>query len=83
MAIGTTQGSSRWRGDLEALDRRQHRDRRRDHAVAVEQRGAEQAEQHERPMCARPDLAAVEQRQQGQDAALAVVVGPHDEERGT
>ena len=28
----------RRRGDLEALDRRQHRDRRRDHAVAVEQR---------------------------------------------
>ena len=35
------------RGDLEALDRRQHRDRRRDRAVAVEERGAEEAQQHQ------------------------------------
>ena len=32
------------RRHTEALDRAQHRDRRRDHAVAVQQRGAEQAD---------------------------------------
>ena len=42
--IGTTNGREGGGRDLEALDRRQHRDRRRDHAVAVEQRRAEQPE---------------------------------------
>ena len=37
----------RGRGDLQALDRRQHRDRRRDHAVAEEDRGAEDAQQQQ------------------------------------
>ena len=36
------------RGDeLDAFDRRQHRQRRRDHGVAVEQRAADDAEQHD------------------------------------
>ena len=35
------------RRDLQALDRRQHRDRRRDDRIAVEQRGADDAEQDE------------------------------------
>ena len=35
------------RRHLQSLDSAQHRDRRRDHAVAIEQRGAEDAEQHE------------------------------------
>ena len=43
---GRPHGVQLRRRDLEALDRGQHRDRRRDHAVAVEQRGAEDAEHH-------------------------------------
>ena len=35
----------RRRGDIEAFERRQHGDRRRDRAVAIDQRGAEKAEQ--------------------------------------
>ena len=41
---GTTTGSKRRRRHLESLDRAEHRDRGRDDAVAVEQRGAEEAE---------------------------------------
>ena len=37
-------GRQRRRIDLQAFDRAQHRDRRRDRAVAVEQRGADQAD---------------------------------------
>jgi hypothetical protein len=66
--------------DLEPFDRRQDRDRRRDHAVAVEQRGAEDAERHEqrlrRPA---PCRLSLDQRDQRHDPALAVVVGAHDE----
>jgi hypothetical protein len=40
-------GVKRRRDDLEALDRAQHGDRRRDHAVAVEQRRAEEPEQQQ------------------------------------
>ena len=42
--IGTTHVVQRRLDDLEALDRGQHRDRRGDHAVAEEQRGAEDAQ---------------------------------------
>ena len=79
--IGSTRSLQARRGDLDALDRRQHRDRRRDHAVAVEQRGAEEAERDQRRLRA----AAAERRSrgsgaiEGHDAALAVVVGAHDE----
>ena len=45
--IGTTRCVQRRLGDLESLDRRQHRDRRRDHAVAQEQRGAEDPERRQ------------------------------------
>ena len=62
--------------DLEPFDRAEHGDRRRDHAVAVEQRCAEQAE-HEND--AMPRSAAGRrlrrQRHQGQDSAFAAVVG--------
>ena len=48
-----------WRRDLEPLDRAEHRDRRRDHAVAVEQRRAEDAHQDEhRPAAVRCRCAA-------------------------
>ena len=87
--ISTTEGdrhdvrlASRGVDDLQALDRAEHRDRRRDHAVAVEQRGAEDAEQR----CSTRRSRAVvhrcvrRQRDQRQDAAFAVVVGAHDEQ---
>ena len=65
------------RRHLEALDRAQHRDRRRDHAVAVEQGRAEDAEQHERSR-SRPTVGARrKERGQCQDATLALVVGAH------
>ena len=66
------------RRELQALDRREHRDRRRDDRVAVEQRGADHAEQRDREDVVPHD--ALEQRHQRERAALAVVVGAHDQE---
>ena len=60
------------------FDRGQHRDRRRDHAVAEKHRGADDAEQHhERRALA--DRAEGE-RHQGERAALAVVVGAQQDQ---
>ncbi len=67
-------------GDLEPLYRRQHRDRRGDDPVAVEQRRPEDPQGHQydlRP--GRLERLVLQQRGQGHDAALAAVVGPHDE----
>ena len=81
--IGTTYGSKTCVAIVEALDRAEHRDGRRDHAVAVEQRRAEQAERDR----ASPRLFALahrrlrDERQQREDAALAVVVGAHHEDQ--
>ena len=66
------------RRELQPFDRRQHRDRRRDDRVAVEQRGAGHAEQRHREDVAPHD--ALKQRHQRERAALAVVVGAHDQE---
>jgi hypothetical protein len=62
------------------LNGRQHRDRRRDHRIAVEQGTGEHAEQDDarRPAPLLLLGFAVDQRQQGQAAALALVVGAHD-----
>ena len=65
---------------LEPLDRGEHRDRRRDHRVAEEHRGTEDAEPDQPP--AQPPLAfgpAGDQRSEREDAALAVVVRTHDQ----
>jgi hypothetical protein len=80
--IGITSGSKRVGGDLEALDGAEHGDGRRDDAVAVEQRGAEEHHAAIQPM--RPlglgDAARLgHQGEQRHDAALTLVVGPHDE----
>ena len=66
----------RWRDLLHALERRKHGNRRRDRAVAIDQRRAEQADGDDRG--AMPLLDA-EQRHQRDDAALAVVVDAHGE----
>ncbi len=61
------------RNQLQAFDRRQYRDRRRDHRVSQEHGGADDPEQKDQrrapPECARRE------RGQGQRAALPVVVG--------
>ena len=55
IVIGSTASCERRRGDrdLQALHRRQHADRRRDDAVAVEDGGAEHAHHHQRAAQAR------------------------------
>ena len=71
----------RRRIDLEALDRAQHRDRRRDRAVAVEQGGADEPDDQQlRPPRSGPGVARRQQRQQRDDAAFAAIVGAHDQE---
>ena len=74
---GTTYGSNSGVA-TSAFDRAEHRDRRRDHAVAVEQRGAEDAEQRSaRSARRRCRSRARQQRGQREDAAFALVVGAH------
>ncbi|MHC2242035.1 hypothetical protein ACVJH7_001342 [Bradyrhizobium elkanii] len=65
-------------GELEAFDRRQHRDRRRDHGIADEHRGADHAEREQRP--AAPTDRALAERHQRQRAALAIVVGAQQQQ---
>jgi hypothetical protein len=67
------------RGDeLDAFDRRQHRQRRRDHGVAVKQRAADDPEQHDRASAFAN--CALRQRHQRQRSAFAVVVGPQQDD---
>ena len=66
--------------DRQALDRRQHRDRRRDHAVAEEQRGRQHAEHHQPVGPAPAAGAALDQREQRQAAALALIVRAQDQQ---
>ena len=71
-------GREHRRQQFEAFERGQHRDRRRDHGVAGKQRGAGDAEkEHQRGALAERGLG---QRHQRQDAALALVVRPHQEQ---
>ena len=59
---------------LHPFERREHRNRRRDRAVAVNERRAEQAyRDNQRPLT----LLDAEQGHQRDDAALAVVVDAH------
>ena len=64
-------------GNLQSLHRAEHGDGGRDHAVAVEERSAEEREQGDD----RSPLAKAlrDEREQRQDAARAFVVGSHDE----
>ena len=72
-------GVERRRRDLQAFDRGQHRQRRRDDGVAVEQRAADDAEQD---YDARRDAPSARdgERHQRQRAALAVVVGAQQDQ---
>jgi hypothetical protein len=64
--------------DVEAFQRAQHRNGRRDDAVAIDQGGPEQSHRHEDAPAPRPSGA--DQRHQRQDSAFAVIVGPHHED---
>ena len=68
----------RRRDELETFDRRQHRNRRRDHGIADEHRGADDAERQQRQ--APPAQRPLPQRHQGQRTALAVVVGAQQQQ---
>ena len=80
-------GRQHRRRDFKALDGAEHRDRRRDHAVAVEQRRAEDAQQDQgrparretRTRLRRRGATAGDQCRQREDAAFALVVGPQHE----
>ncbi len=61
---------------LDAFKRAQDRDRRRDGAVAIDQRRAQYADRDHAAAFAMLDA---EERHQRQDAALPVIVGPHDD----
>ena len=65
--------------DAETFDRAQHRDRRRDHAVAVEQRRAEETDRNQRAAGRRrlERISATSARM----PPFALVVGAHDEEQ--
>ncbi len=68
----------RGRRELETLDRRQHGDRRRDDRIAVEQAGPGDAER-DRDAAPTPERA-LRERDEGQRPALALVVGPQQDE---
>ena len=76
------QASQRRRGDVEALDRGKNRDRRRDHAVAEEQRCAEDPEHRKRHHGPAPagNSSSADQGDQRHDPAFTVVVGVHNEQ---
>ena len=81
MLIGTTSGRELGRVELETLDGAEHRDGRRDDPIAIEEGGPDQTDDHQggAPTAARR-MANVEKRQQRDDAALAAVVGAHDQD---
>ena len=67
--------------DVDALDGAQHRHGRRDDGVAEEDGGAEQPDQHQRAAQRRLVVHGVGgQRQHGDQAAFAVVVGAQDQQ---
>src|SRR5450759_414140 len=61
----------------------QHRDRRRDHAIAVEQRRSDQSQRDDSLAAQGVRVAPLllkNERQQRENSALAIVVRPHDED---
>src|ERR1700722_14659170 len=68
--------------NLQPLDRAQDRNRRRYRAVAVQQGGADEADHdHCRPPFVALGAPRADQSEQRQNAAFAVVVGAHDQDR--
>ena len=78
-AIGMTNGLRVARRDVHPFESAEHRDRRRDDAVPVDQRRPEQSHAGEQRESARESVRS-DQRHQRQDAALAAVVRAHHEQ---
>ena len=76
--IGRTKGSSCGEATSQAFDRREHRKRRRDHGIAVEERGGDDAEK-DQVVPAAPERP-LGQRHERERAALAVVVGADEDD---
>ncbi len=70
---GNNIGLQRRCHDLQALDRRQHRDRRRDHRVAVKESGADHAKRDHHKCAASAD-SILGEGHQGERSTLAVIV---------
>ena len=69
--------------DLHTFDGAEHRDRRRDDSIAVEQRRAEKTEgdqEYPAPTIRRATLLLKQQREERENPALAAVVRTHDED---
>ncbi len=67
------------RRDIQAFDRAQHRDRRRQDAISIEKRCADHGQQDRRALSAGAGAhTTLDQARQGQDATLPLVVGAHD-----
>jgi hypothetical protein len=67
--------------ELETFDGAEHRDRGRDHAVAVKQRRADQPDNQQR--CAQASAGRVPDIEEGQkryNSAFAVIVGAQDQD---
>ncbi|MET4792977.1 hypothetical protein ABIF64_005155 [Bradyrhizobium japonicum] len=64
--------------ELQTLDRRQHRDGRRDHGIADEHGGADHAEREQEP--ASPPERALAERHQRERATLPVIVGAQQQQ---
>ena len=67
------------RDHVQSFDRAEHRDSRCDHAIAVEQRGGEDAEHGHKPGGSRILSQLRDAGEQGQTAAFATVVSAHDD----
>jgi hypothetical protein len=79
-------GAEERRHDLKSFNGTEYRDRRRNHAVAVQQRGAENPERDQQGpadrkprTAARAAVPAWHQRGQSQNATLSLVVRAHDD----
>jgi hypothetical protein len=71
-----------WRVNLDALNRAENRNGRRDGAVAVKQASPDQPDDdHNGAPPALPGAPRADQCEKGEDAALAVIVGTHDQDR--
>ncbi len=67
-----------WRRHVQPFDSAEHGDRRRDHAIPVQQCGPEDPEQNEQRAAGPIAVLRRDQGREREDAALALIVGAHD-----
>ena len=73
-----------WCNDLESFHRTEHRDRRRNDAVTIEQRGADQSEDDDELLEVRvgcPPLLLKHESEQGEDSTFTAIVGAQNEDQ--